>query len=222
MTLLELLGLMRKHLKLVITLPLICALAAAVVSWGFLANEYTATVSAYVLQKSNAESSSSTSYNDLSMSQMVANDVAQLAKGDDVKTKTAESLNMSSLKNVKVSVTSSTTTRVVQISITTNDPDSAAVIANAYVETISEIAQSKMGLQGVNTIDSAKTPTAPSGPNRPLYVAVALLAGLFVAIAIVVLADMLNTRVRTPEEAEELLGLPVIGRIPVIKGEGRK
>lgn len=216
MTLLELMKLLRKHLKLVIVLPVLCALAAAVVSWGFLADQYTATVSAYVLQKSD-QATSSTSYSDLNASQMVANDVAELAKTQDVKDKTAESLRMSSLKDVKVSVTSSTTTRVIQLSVTTEDADSAAIIANKYIETISDIAQSKMGLQGVSTIDSAKTPTSPSGPNRPLYVAVALLAGLFLAIAIIVVADMVNTRVRTPEEAEELLGLPIIGRIPKIK-----
>ncbi len=216
MTLLELMKLLRKHLKLVIVLPVVCALAAAVVSWGFLADQYTATVSAYVLQKSD-QATSSTSYSDLNASQMVANDVAELAKTQDVKDKTAESLSMSSLKDAKVSVTSSTTTRVIQLSVTTTDADSAAIIANKYIETISDIAQSKMGLKGVNTIDSAKTPTSPSGPNRPLYVAVALLAGLFLAIAIIVVADMVNTRVRTPEEAEELLGVPIIGRIPKIK-----
>ena len=37
-------------------------------------------------------------------------------------------------------------------------------------------------------------------------------------LALVVVLDMLNTRVRNPEEAEELLGSPVIGRIPTIKG----
>ena len=220
MTLLELMKLLRKHLKLVIVLPVLCALVAGVVSWGFLADQYTATVSAYVLQKSD-QATGSTNYSDLSASQMVANDVAELAQTEDVKDKTAESLRMSSLKDVKISVTSATTTRVIQLSVTTNDADSAAVIANKYVETISDIAQSKMGLQGVNTIDSAKTPIAPSGPNRPLYVAVAFLAGLFLAIAIVVVMDMVNTRVRTAEEAEELLGVPIIGRIPKIKGEGR-
>ena len=45
----------------------------------------------------------------------------------------------------------------------------------------------------------------------------AFLAGLFVAIAIVVLKDMLNTRVRSAEEVEEMLGIPVIGRIPAMK-----
>ncbi len=220
MTLLELMKLLRKHLRLVIVLPIVCALATAVVSWGFMADQYTATVSAYVLQKSD-QTNSSTSYSDLNASQMVANDVAQLAQTQDVKDKTAEKLRVDSLKDAKISVTSSTTTRVIQLSVTTTDADSAAVVANEYVETISEIAQSKMGLQGVNTIDSAKTPTAPSGPNRPLYVAVALLAGLFLAIAIVVVMDMANSRVRNAEEAEELLGVPVIGRIPKIKGEGR-
>ena len=75
-----------------------------------------------------------------------------------------------------------------------------------------------MDVQSVNVIDEAVTPTSPSGPNRLMYTAVAFLAGLFVAIAIVVLMDMLNTRIRNDREAEELLGLPVIGRFPYVKG----
>ena len=51
-----------------------------------------------------------------------------------------------------------------------------------------------------------------------VVLAVAFLAGLFVAIALVVLMDMLNTRIRNDREAEELLGLPVIGRFPYVKG----
>ena len=47
-----------------------------------------------------------------------------------------------------------------------------------------------------------------------MYTAVAFLAGIFLAVAIVVVLDMLNTRVRNPEEAEELLGIPVIGVSP--------
>ena len=58
------------------------------------------------------------------------------------------------------------------------------------------------------------------GPNRIMYTAVAFLAGLFFAIALIVLLDMLNTTVKSPEEAEELLGLPVLGRMPSLKGKG--
>ena len=75
-----------------------------------------------------------------------------------------------------------------------------------------------MDVRSVNVIDEAGEPQVPSGPPRVMYTTVALFAGLFVAMALVVLMDMLNTRVRNPEEIEELLGVPVIGRIPVIKG----
>ena len=75
-----------------------------------------------------------------------------------------------------------------------------------------------MGVENVNVIDQAEVPQAPSGPPRVMYTVVAFLAGIFIAVAIVVIIDMVNTRVRTPEEAEGLLGVPVIGRIPTIKG----
>ena len=53
-----------------------------------------------------------------------------------------------------------------------------------------------------------------------MYTAVAFLAGLFFAVALIVLLDLIDTTVKSPEEAEELLGLPVLGRIPALKGKG--
>ena len=88
-------------------------------------------------------------------------------------------------------------------------------------EEVSGVAREVMSVDSVNVVDSAKVPTSPSGPKRPLYIAVGLLAGLFAAVAIVVVADMLNTKVRGEEDLEELLGvpaIPVIGHIPAMKG----
>ena len=77
MTLLELMRLLREHLKLVIALPVLCAVAAAAVSWALLPNTYTASVSMYVLTKSSSDSSNITN-SDLSASQMLTNDVVSL------------------------------------------------------------------------------------------------------------------------------------------------
>ena len=81
---------------------------------------------------------------------------------------------------------------------------------------VSEIAREVMEVESVNALDRATPPTSPSGPNRPLYVAVALLGGLFLSVAVVVVEDMLNTRVRSDEEVGELLGIPVIGHVPAM------
>nr|WP_073293791.1 Wzz/FepE/Etk N-terminal domain-containing protein [Parolsenella massiliensis] len=217
MTLLELLYLLRKHLKLVIALPLACMLAVGAYSYVAMPNTYSATVSMYVLVKQENTNSNSLS-SDLSASQMVTNDVATLLKSDRVVNETASALGLDSLKAYKTSITSSTTSRVLSLEVTGPDAEMAANVANKMADEVSSVAHDVMNVDSVNVVDSAKVPTAPSGPKRPLFMAIGLLGGLFVAVAIVVVSDMLNTKVRDQEELEELLGVPVIGRIPAMKG----
>ena len=221
MTLLELLQLIRRHLKLVITLPLVFALLAAVFCWGFMQNQYTASTSIYALTKLDANTDASTSYTDLTGSQLLANDLAKLAADEQLQKQVASQLSMESLAGYDVSVESSTTSRVMSISVTGPSGSTAAVIANKMAEEIGNTAKAVMDVKAVNVVSAAQAPAAPSGPKRPLYVAVAFLAGLFLAIAIIVLMDMLNTRIRHEREAVELLGVPVIGRFPEARGGSR-
>lgn len=221
MTLLELLHIIRKHLKLVIILPVCFAIAAALFCWVAMANTYTASVSMYVLanSSSNTDSSPVTLSTDLSASQMITNDVAELIRSDRVLSETADALGMDKeeLESYSVGVTSASDTRLITIEVTGHTPNSAAAIANGLANTTNTVAQEIMDIEAVNVIDEAAIPISPSGPNRTLYVALALFAGVLVAIAIVVLLDMINTRIRKPEEIEDLLDIPVIGRIPLIK-----
>lgn len=217
MTLLELFQLLKKHLQLVITLPVVCAIAMGIVSFAVMDNTYTATTTMYV-RANNTDDSGQMSYNDLSASQMLSNDIATLLDSDSVKSGAANELGLADLDDYKVSVSSETTTRVITLSVTGTDAKETAKVAKAMASSVSTVAQNVGAAQSINVIDEAKTPEVPSGPKRMLYVAVAFLAGIFIAVAYVVLADMLNTRIRGAEEAEELLGIPVVGRIPAMKG----
>ena len=215
MTLLELFQLLKKHLKLVITLPVVCAIVMGIASFAMMDNTYTATTSMYILAKTDG---GQMSYNDLSASQMLSNDIATLLDSDSVKSSAAKDLGLSDLDDYKIAVSSETTTRVITLSVTGTDAKETAKVARAMANSVSTVAQNVGAAQSINVVDEAKTPESPSGPKRLLYVAVAFLAGVFIAIAYVVLEDMLNTRIRGAEEAEELLGIPVVGRIPAMKG----
>lgn len=213
MTLQELLDLLGKHLKLVVALPVACALAMALASFFFMSDVYTATTSMYVLIGSGDAEASST-YTELSSSQMLTNDVAELLESARIEKSVSAQLGLEDLSAYKMSVSSSTTSRVVELSVEGKDPNMAARVASAAATEVSSIAQEVMHVESVNIIDEASTPDTPSGPKRMLYVAVAFLAGLFAAVAIVVLADMLNMTIRSEDELEELTGLPIMGRIP--------
>ncbi len=218
MTLLELLTLLRKHLKLVIMLPIVCMVAMGLASVLMMSDTYTATTDMYVLASSEGSNSSSALSSDLSASQMLTNDVATLLQSDRVMTDAADQLGLPNLRGYNITVTSESTTRVITLQVTSSDAQGSANVANALADCVSNVAQEVMNVESVNVIDEAPTPEAPSGPNRMLYVAVAGMAGLFAAVAIVVLMDVIDTRVRSAEDVEELLELPVIGRIPEMKG----
>ena len=215
MTLLELLTLLRKHLKLVIMLPIVCMVAMGLASVLMMNDTYTATTDMYVLASSEGSNSSSALSSDLSASQMLTNDVATLLQSDRVMSDAADQLGLPNLRGYDITVTSESTTRVITLQVTSSDAQGSANVANALADCVSN---EVMNVESVNVIDEAPTPEAPSGPNRMLYVAVAAMAGLFAAVAIVVLMDVIDTRVRSAEDVEELLELPVIGRIPEMKG----
>ena len=214
MTLQELLKVLHDHLLFVILLPLMSALVIGFVSF-VLPNQYTASTTVYVLAKSSSTSTSSTS-SDLTASQMITNDIATLIQSSNVSSSTASQLGLENLNGYSIKTTSSTTTRILTISVTGPNAQTAANIANTIVSATSGISQNVMDVQSVNAIDSAVAPTTPSGPNHLLYTLVALIAGLFVAIAVCVLMETLNTKARSSEDVEELLGVSVIGHIPAV------
>ena len=218
MTLLELLQLLRKKLALVIALPVVFALATGIYSYAFMEDVYTSSVQLYVLtqSKTSTDSGYATS-SDTTASQQLANDIAVLAASNSVKSATATALGMTSLDSYTIDVSSATTNRVITLKVTGKSPDAAKLVADELAQQTATRSVQIMGLQSVNIVDKATTPDSPSGPNRKMYIAVAFLAGLFVAIAIVVLLDMLNTTVKSREEAEEIFGLSVLGVLPEVK-----
>lgn len=215
MTLLELINLMKKQLRLMIFLPVACAVAVGAYAFLGMPDTYLATTSLYVLtEQSDSNSNLST---DLTASQLVANDVTSLLNSSRVQKQVAEELGLKDLSDYDISVESTTTSRIIELGVSGTDPKQAAAIANALAEGTAEVSSEVMGVDAVNIVDPAVAPTAPSGPSRMLYIAVAAMGGLFLAVAIVVVGDMMNTRVRSAEDVEELIDVPVIGRISLVK-----
>lgn len=163
MTLLELFQLLKKHLKLVITLPVVCAIAMGIVSFVAMDNTYTATTSMYILAKT--DDSGQMSYNDLSASQMLSNDIATLLDSDSVKSGAANELGLADLDDYKVSVSSETTTRVITLSVTGTDAKETAKVAKAMASSVSTVAQN-VGAARASTLSTRlRLPKSPAAPS---------------------------------------------------------
>lgn len=71
-------------------------------------------------------------------------------------------------------------------------------------------------------VDRATAPGSPTSDNAPRLFLMASLAGLGLGVAGAFLADRMDSRLRQPEEASRMLGLPVLGVVPHISTNGNK
>lgn len=217
MTLYELLQLLRAHVRMLVVFTLVAALGTGMYSLLFMRDTYTVSTSMYVLADQSTDNATSSSLQStLSSSQMITTDVSDLLKSGRVNKQVAKTLGLDSLDEFDISVESETGSRVISISVTGTDPELVTSCANDLAQSTADIAQEVMGVKSVNIIDEAERPEAPSGPRRTLYVAVAAMAGFMVATAIIVLLDMLNTKVRSEEMLEQITELPIMGRVPQV------
>ena len=72
----------------------------------------------------------------------------------------------------------------------------------------------KVPRTAVEIIDQARPPTAPVLPNVPLNLGIAALLGFLLGLVLAFFIEYLDTSVKTIDDVERYLGLPVLGVIP--------
>lgn len=114
----------------------------------------------------------------------------------------------------KVTVDIPTDTRIVTIKVRDSEPTEAQRIANVIREVATEKIKTVTKVDDVTTLEEANLPTSPSSPNIRRNTALAVVAGGFLAVVIVLLVEIFNDQVRKPEDIEERLDMTLLAVIP--------
>ena len=103
----------------------------------------------------------------------------------------------------------------IEFSILKRDLDANRTLYEGLLQKLKE-AGVTAGLRSSNIriVDNARVPISPVSPNWPRNLELSLLAGLVGGVLLTFVVEALDSTVRTPEEAQALLGLPSLGLIP--------
>ncbi|MFC8682676.1 polysaccharide biosynthesis tyrosine autokinase [Microbacterium ureisolvens] len=119
-----------------------------------------------------------------------------------------------------VEATAALNTTLITITVTGPDPVQAADIANALGASLTSAVEQLETPNGTETspvrltrVKDAIPPLSPSSPNVPLNLALGALVGLALGIGVAVLRSVLDTRIRTPRDVEQVTDRPLIGAI---------
>lgn len=177
---------------------------------------YSASTRIYVINQQNAENITAT---DLQAGSFLVNDYKEIITSRDVM-KDVIATNSLSLSpdtlSKMISVTIPADTRVISITVTNHDPQQAKDLANSIREVASEKIKSVTKVQDVTPLEKAQLPSKPSSPNIKRNTMIGMLIGGLFTMVIIVIKEVLDDRVKRPEDVEEVLGMTLLGIVPNI------
>ena len=212
----------REKLILFILICMVCCTIALCITKFVMKEEYTATAKLIVVQKSDSASAQQNyTYSDLQLSQKLAATYSQIIMSEAISDPVITNLNLYDKYGIDsekygkiVKVSSANNTEVMNIEVTTNDPQLSADIANEVVDVFEEKIYDIMQIENVTTLTDAKVPQKKSGPSTLKNMAIGGIVGLLICAGIVVLQLFTDTKVKTEEEVKKIFDYPIIGSIP--------
>ena len=130
-------------------------------------------------------------------------------------------------KNITVS--SVKDTELIEITVKNENPAYSAQIANEIAKVFTEKVKEIYNIDNVQIVDEAEVSDAPSNINHKKDVVIFAFIGMVVAVCYVLVANMLDTTVKTAEDIEKGFKVPVLASIPIyetdiqkVKGKGGK
>ncbi|WBB07048.1 Wzz/FepE/Etk N-terminal domain-containing protein [Streptococcus alactolyticus] len=177
--------------------------------------KYTSTTRIYVVSRT----ADSITNQDLQAGSYLVKDYQEVITSNEVLSSVIDKEKLSLTPNElssMISVTIPTDTRVISISVEDDNAQEATTIANTVREVAAEKIKSVTKVDDVTTLEAAEVPKEPSSPNIKRNTLIGVIAGGVLAVISIIILEVLDDRVRRPEDIEDVLGLPLLGIVPDI------
>lgn len=211
---------LRKRLWLITLVTIIAAIISAVVSFFVITPVYQTSTQILVNQAKNEQQL----YNvgAVQTNVQLISTYNDIIKSPAILDKVISSLSLeksSELLSEQIQVASSENSQVAQIIVQDTDPKRATEIANTVATVFKKEVPKIMNIDNVSILSKADfaTSKSPVKPQPILNIAIALVVGLMVGVGLSFLLEYLDNTIKTEQDIEKILELPVMGVITNIK-----
>lgn len=223
MDLIQFFEVIKRRWAIVLVLPLIAALASGIISFYVLKPIYQSSTTLIVGKKASDNglpAGQLIDYNVLLANQQLAKTYGMIAKSRTVEENVIQELKLPFKPeelDQMVSVNPVKDTEVLEIKVQDQNPYLAAQIANTMAQKFSSSVIEIKKVDSVSIVDKAVPPDQPIKPKKVINVFIAFLGGIITAVGLSFLLEYLDNSIKTTQDVEEVLGLPVMGVIPHCK-----
>ena len=213
----ELFKVLKKNILLVLVISVLCAVIGLVSSMFLINKKYSSEATIYITPKVTEQGT--IDYNSIQTNSRMVNNYMEILKGETILAKVADQVGMESYEEVldTLEVSNPENTELISVSSETTDPELSQQIVSLVISTFTEDMMDILNLNNVTIINDAKVNENPVSPSVPKYTILGLAVGLVISCGYVFITFLFDKRLRTREEAENFLGVPVLATVPFKK-----
>lgn len=211
----HILSILWEKILVIIATGIIVGLAGFLVSKFLITPKYESETKLYVLNRAN---DSATTLSDVQLSTQLTKDYQILVTSAPVMNQVIKELGL----NMKASELASTIsvdtpsdTRVLQITVTSDDPKRAKDIADKVAQVSSKKICDIMKIEQVNVIEEGSMSEEPAVDTVQKWTLIGLALGIVLSCAVIIIRSMLDDTVKTTEDVEKCFDLSTLAVIPI-------
>ncbi len=122
----------------------------------------------------------------------------------------------------EISIESVSSTSLINISVEDKIPENSSKIANEIANVFTKKVAEIYNINNVQIVNQAEIPQGPSNINHKKDIVIFGLVGLLVSITYIIIANMLDTTIKSSEELDDIFGLPILASIPMYGKKSQK
>ncbi len=211
--LVKLLNILKKNIKLLLILLAICLVVSAALTFFVMPDKYTASTQILVNMK---KSSSDLAFQNVQSSLQSVNTYTEIIKSPRILDKVSREFDgqySTAELNSFLKVTNQTNSQIITVSVTTGNKSESDKIVNKISKVFAHDMPKIMSVDNVTILSSAHDNAVKVSPIVSVNLVISIIVGIVLAILIIFLKELLDKRIKTEEDVESQLGLPILGSI---------
>jgi capsular polysaccharide biosynthesis protein len=179
--------------------------------------KYESTSKIYIL----TQSTSITSIADIQLGTSLTTDYLELIKSRPVVELVIKNLKLDATYDdmlEELVVTNPPDTRILNITVTDTNPYMAKIIANDFATVARKQISEIMKTEEPTVVEEAVVAEKPSSPNKLMNTLIGFFLGALLCIFVVILRDILDDTIKSPEDVEAYLELNTLASVPLKAG----
>ena len=212
----EYFAIIKKRFWIIGLISVIAMVISGVISFFVLSPVYEAKSTLIVNTEKNEETQMITG-DQFSVSQKLAVTYGEIIKSRAVLESVISNLKLDSEYEdlvEKITVSPVKDTQIISISVQDTNPKKARDIANEIPKVFEKEVKRITKANDIQVIDKAILPENPIKPNKMMNVAIAAVLGMMIGLFVVFVLEYLDNKIKTPQDVEKHLDLPILGVIP--------